>query len=151
MAEPQLKTKARILVVDDEPNARSGLEKLLRQDGYEVDVADDGATALMIAGDRPPDLVVTDLKMPRMDGIELLKHLRAQDVDMPVLMVTAFGDVASAVKAMRAGAETTSPSRWTSTRSRCRSSARSRAAISRSRRRTCAVSSASATARASRA
>jgi two-component system, NtrC family, response regulator HydG len=105
MAETKLKTKARILVVDDEPNARSGLEKLLRQDGYEVDVADDGATALLIAGDRPPDLVVTDLKMPRMDGVELLKRLRAQDVDMPVLMVTAFGDVASAVKAMRAGAE----------------------------------------------
>ncbi len=105
MAETKLKNKARILVVDDEPNARSGLEKLLRQDGYEVDVADDGATALIIAGDRPPDLVVTDLKMPRMDGVELLKRLRAQDVDMPVLMVTAFGDVASAVKAMRAGAE----------------------------------------------
>ncbi len=105
MAETKLKTKARILVVDDEPNARSGLEKLLRQDGYEVDVADDGVAALAIAGDRPPDLVVTDLKMPRMDGVELLKHLRAQDVDLPVLMVTAFGDVSSAVKAMRAGAE----------------------------------------------
>jgi two-component system, NtrC family, response regulator HydG len=105
MAETRLKTKARILVVDDEPHARSGLEKLLRQDGYEVDVADDGLAALAIAGDRPPDLVVTDLKMPRMDGVELLKRLRAQDVDLPVLMVTAFGDVASAVKAMRAGAE----------------------------------------------
>ena len=105
MADTKLKTKARILVVDDEPNARSGLEKLLRQDGYEVDVADDGAAALVIAGDRPPDLVVTDLKMPRMDGVELLKRLRAQDVDLPVIMVTAFGDVGSAVMAMRAGAE----------------------------------------------
>jgi two-component system response regulator HydG len=105
MADTKLKTKARILVVDDEPNARSGLEKLLRQDGYEVDVADDGATALIVAGDRPPDLVVTDLKMPRMDGVELLKRLRAQDVDLPVIMVTAFGDVGSAVMAMRAGAE----------------------------------------------
>jgi two-component system response regulator HydG len=105
MADTKLKTKARILVVDDEPNARSGLEKLLRQDGYEVDVADDGAAALVIAGDRPPDLVVTDLKMPRMDGVELLKRLRAQDVDLPVIMVTAFGDVGSAVTAMRAGAE----------------------------------------------
>ena len=105
MADTKMKTKARILVVDDEPNARSGLEKLLRQDGYEVDVADDGAAALVIAGDRPPDLVVTDLKMPRMDGLELLKRLRAQDVDLPVIMVTAFGDVGSAVTAMRAGAE----------------------------------------------
>jgi two-component system response regulator HydG len=105
MADTKLKTKARILVVDDEPNARAGLEKLLRQDGYEVDVADDGAAALVIAGDRPPDLVVTDLKMPRMDGLELLKRLRAQDIDLPVIMVTAFGDVTSAVTAMRAGAE----------------------------------------------
>ncbi|MEP7121550.1 MAG: sigma-54 dependent transcriptional regulator [Byssovorax sp.] len=105
MADIKLKTKARILVVDDEPNARAGLEKLLRQDGYEVDVADDGAAALVIAGDRPPDLVVTDLKMPRMDGVELLKRLRAQDVDLPVIMVTAFSEVTSAVTAMRAGAE----------------------------------------------
>ena len=105
MADTKLKTKARILVVDDEPNARAGLEKLLRQDGYDVDVADDGAAALVVAGDRPPDLVVTDLKMPRMDGVELLKRLRAQDVDLPVIMVTAFSDVTSAVMAMRAGAE----------------------------------------------
>ncbi len=105
MADLKLKTKARILVVDDEPNARSGLEKLLRQDGYEVDVADDGAAALALAGDRPPDLVVTDLKMPRMDGVELLKRLRAQDVDLPVIVVTAFSDVTSAVTAMRAGAD----------------------------------------------
>ena len=105
MADTKLKSKARILVVDDEPNARTGLEKLLRQDGYEVDVADDGAAALVVAADRPPDLVVTDLKMPRMDGVELLKRLRAQDIDLPVIMVTAFSDVTSAVMAMRAGAE----------------------------------------------
>jgi two-component system response regulator HydG len=105
MADTKLKFKARILVVDDEPNARTGLEKLLRQDGYDVDVADDGAAALVVAGDRPPDLVVTDLKMPRMDGVELLKRLRAQDIDLPVIMVTAFSDVTSAVTAMRAGAD----------------------------------------------
>ena len=105
MADTKLKTKARILVVDDEPNARAGLEKLLRQDGYDVDVADDGAAALVVASERPPDLVVTDLKMPRMDGVELLKRLRAQDVDLPVIMVTAFSEVSSAVMAMRAGAE----------------------------------------------
>jgi len=105
MAEPKGKPKARVLVVDDEPSARGGLEKLLRQEGYEVDTAAEGAIALGIASERPPDVVVTDLKMPRMDGIELLGKLREQDIEMPVIVVTAFGDVASAVAAMRAGAE----------------------------------------------
>ena len=99
------KQNARILVVDDEASARSGLEKLLRQEGYTVDAAADGPSALEIAADRPPDLVVTDLKMPGMDGVELLQRLRVQDPDLPVLVVTAFGDVGSAVNAMRAGAE----------------------------------------------
>ena len=99
------KAKARVLVVDDEPSARSGLEKLLRQEGYDVDVAPDGATALAIAAEHPPDVAVTDLKMPGMDGVELLSRLRRQDAELPVLVVTAFGDVSSAVGAMRAGAD----------------------------------------------
>src|SRR5271170_5467530 len=99
------KAKARVLVVDDEPSARSGLEKLLRQDGYTVDVAGDGAAALAIAAERPPDVALTDLKMPGMDGVELLTKLREQDAALPVLVVTAFGDVTSAVRAMRAGAD----------------------------------------------
>ncbi|WP_437950648.1 sigma-54 dependent transcriptional regulator [Sorangium sp. So ce296] len=96
---------ARVLVVDDEASARSGLEKLLRQEGYAVDAAADGAAALEIAAERPPDVVVTDLKMPRMDGVTLLGKLREQDPALPVIVVTAFGDVSSAVQAMRAGAE----------------------------------------------
>ncbi|AUX35400.1 MULTISPECIES: sigma-54 dependent transcriptional regulator [Sorangium] len=96
---------ARVLVVDDEASARSGLEKLLRQEGYVVDAAADGAAALEIAAERPPDVVVTDLKMPKMDGVTLLGKLRAQDPALPVIVVTAFGDVSSAVQAMRAGAE----------------------------------------------
>ena len=99
------KSKGRLLVVDDEPSARSGLEKLLRQEGYLVDAAADGPSALEIAADRPPDVVITDLKMPGMDGVELLTRLHEQDADLPVLVVTAFGDVNSAVTAMRAGAD----------------------------------------------
>ncbi|XXT16419.1 sigma-54 dependent transcriptional regulator [Sorangium sp. So ce429] len=96
---------SRVLVVDDEASARSGLEKLLRQEGYAVDAAGDGVEALEIAAERPPDVVVTDLKMPKMDGVALLGKLREQDPALPVIVVTAFGDVSSAVQAMRAGAE----------------------------------------------
>ncbi|XYH94544.1 sigma-54-dependent transcriptional regulator [Sorangium sp. So ce1128] len=96
---------SRVLVVDDEASARSGLEKLLRQEGYAVDAAGDGVEALEVAAERPPDVVVTDLKMPKMDGVALLGKLREQDPTLPVIVVTAFGDVSSAVQAMRAGAE----------------------------------------------
>jgi len=98
------KSEIRVLVVDDEASARSGLEKLLRQEGYEVESASDGENALSLVSDRPPDVVVTDLKMPRMDGMQLLAKLREQNAEIPVIVVTAFGDVASAVGAMRAGA-----------------------------------------------
>ncbi len=97
-------SKARILVVDDEASARSGLEKLLTQSGYDVDTAKDGVEALERVAERSPDLVVTDLRMPNMDGMALLAKLREQDRDLPVLVATAFGDVSSAVDAMRAGA-----------------------------------------------
>jgi two-component system response regulator HydG len=102
--DAEQKPKARVLVVDDEPSARSGLEKLLQQEGYTVDVAADGMGALAIAAEHPPDIAITDLKMPKMDGVALLTKLREQDSDLPVLVVTAFGDVGSAVSAMRAGA-----------------------------------------------
>jgi two-component system response regulator HydG len=102
--KPAEKAAIRVLVVDDEASARSGLEKLLRQEGYAVESASDGVSALAVAADKPPDVVVTDLKMPRMDGMQLLTKLREQDAEVPVIVVTAFGDVASAVGAMRAGA-----------------------------------------------
>jgi len=98
------KEKTRILVVDDEASARSGLEKLLRQEGYAVDVASDGAAALEVVADHPIDVVVSDLKMPGMDGVELMKRLHEKHRDLPVIVVTAFGDITSAVGAMRGGA-----------------------------------------------
>jgi len=97
--------KARILVVDDEPSARNGLERLLLQEGFVVRSEADGAAALRCAADFAPDVVVTDLRMPQMDGMELLRHLREQDRDLPVIVATAFGEVATAVAAMRAGAD----------------------------------------------
>ncbi len=94
----------RVLVVDDEASARSGIEKLLRQSGYVVDTAKDGKEALTLVAENSPEVVLTDLKMPQMDGMTLLAKLRESDRDLPVIVATAFGDVTSAVAAMRAGA-----------------------------------------------
>jgi two-component system, NtrC family, response regulator HydG len=97
--------KGRILVVDDEPSSRAGLDKVLGQEGYAVDAVDGGPRALEVAAERPPDVVVTDLKMAGMDGIELMGKLHELYPGLPVIVATAFGDVGSAVVAMRAGAE----------------------------------------------
>ena len=97
--------KARVLVVDDDPSTVSALETLLRQAGYEVRSAEDGLQALERFADSASDVVVTDVNMPKMSGIELLKNLRKQDPALPVIVCTASDDVATAVEAMRAGAE----------------------------------------------
>ena len=101
--EPEAR-RDRILVVDDEPSARTGLEKLLASEGYRVWSAEDGESALLLIDEIAPDIVVTDLKMPGMDGLALLERIRARDHALPVIVVTAFGDVTSAVAAMRRGA-----------------------------------------------
>ena len=97
--------KRRILVVDDEASARSGLERLLQQESFSVKTAENGAEALKIAAEFAPDVVVTDLHMPEMDGIELLTRLRAQDYSLPVIVATASADVSAAVRAVRGGAD----------------------------------------------
>jgi two-component system response regulator HydG len=97
--------KARVLVVDDDPDARAVLEKLLRQEGYEVELAEDGEAALERVQERAPDVVVTDLNMPRMDGMTLLGHIREISKELPVIVVTSAQDMAPAIKAMRLGAE----------------------------------------------
>jgi len=81
-SERRTQSKVRVLVVDDEAAARTGLEKLLHQESYNVDLAEDGKSALRIAAEHPPDVVVTDLNMPGMDGVELLLKLREQDREL---------------------------------------------------------------------
>jgi two-component system, NtrC family, response regulator HydG len=97
--------KTRILVVDDEATARNGLAKLLQQEGYEVDTAGDGVEALAAVSEQAPGLIISDLKMPNMDGMELLKQLNERGIAIPTIVATAFGEVSTAVAAMRAGAE----------------------------------------------
>jgi two-component system response regulator HydG len=99
------KPPVHVLIVDDEPAARSGLSRLLVGEGYSVETADGGAAALELASARPPDLVVTDLKMPGMDGLTFLAKLHEHNREIPVIVATALADLGSAVTAMRAGAD----------------------------------------------
>jgi DNA-binding NtrC family response regulator len=96
--------KGRVLVVDDEADARTALSELLRAEGYVVETAADGFKALGKLQEFAPDLVLTDLRMPGMHGIELLRKLRADDEERVVLVMTAFGGRDSAVAALREGA-----------------------------------------------
>ncbi len=95
---------SRVLVADDEPNARRILEILLRKLGCEVFSAADGKAALEILHETPMDLLITDLNMPGMSGLELLAAIRQDGHTFPVIVVTAYGTVDNAVAAMKLGA-----------------------------------------------
>ncbi|HET7752412.1 MAG TPA: sigma-54 dependent transcriptional regulator [Anaeromyxobacteraceae bacterium] len=98
--------KERILVVDDEQNARVALRELLTDEGYEVEEAADGEEALQRLATFAPAAVLADVRMPRMDGITLLRQAREQaGSDAVFVMMTAFASIEAAVEAMRAGAE----------------------------------------------
>ena len=94
----------RVLVVDDEESLRRVTQLRLQAVGYHVDSVADGFQALDLLAKEPYDLVLTDLKMPGMNGIELLKHVHEHYPDVIVIVVTAFGTVESAVEAVKAGA-----------------------------------------------
>jgi len=94
----------RILVVDDDPEIVSFVQRGLAYEGYRVDTAADGKEALTKAHDREPDLVVLDIMMPGIDGIEVAKRLR-QGGDIPILMLTAKGTVADRVTGLESGAD----------------------------------------------
>ncbi|MFB4320391.1 response regulator transcription factor [Actinomadura sp. 21ATH] len=96
---------ARILVVDDEPAVRESLTSSLEFEGYRVGAAADGALALESVERDPPDLVVLDVLMPRMDGLTTCRRLRAQGATMPVLMLTARDMVGDRVTGLDAGAD----------------------------------------------
>ena len=95
-----------ILVVDDEPNYQIVLSELLRDEGYEVFTADSGTAALPIVRDTDLDLVLSDMKMPGMDGIEFMRKIKEFNKELPVILITAFAEVEKAVEAMHLGAFT---------------------------------------------
>jgi two-component system response regulator MprA len=95
----------RILVVDDEPAVREAVERALRLDGYDVQLASDGGEALERLDERAPDAVVLDVLMPRVDGLELCRRMRLRGDRTPVLMLTARDAVRDRVAGLDAGAD----------------------------------------------
>ena len=95
---------ARILIVDDEPDMLENCSRILSRQGYACLTAENGHAALAILEREHPDLLLTDLKMPEMDGMALLQHAHATDPALPVIMITGFASIESAVAAVREGA-----------------------------------------------
>ena len=98
-------TRPRVLVVDDDKAVRESLRRSLEFNGYDVSLAADGAEALATLGTPHPDVVVMDVMMPRLDGIETTRALRATGNDVPVLVLTARDAVGDRVEGLDAGAD----------------------------------------------
>ena len=98
-------SKGRVLIVDDEANARSALAELMDDAGYSVSTAADGRTALLQMEQIDPDVVLTDLKMPGMDGLSLIERGRPMSPHTTFIVMTAFATIDTAVKAIKLGAE----------------------------------------------
>ena len=95
----------RTLVIDDDPAITSVLKRGLSYEGFAVDTAASGQEGLRIARDQPPDLVVLDVMMPEMDGLEVLQRLRSADAQLPVLLLTGRDGPADEVKGLESGAD----------------------------------------------
>ena len=94
----------KILIVDDETEMRIALETTLKREGYDLTLAENGKQALERLNENTFDLLLTDVKMPKMNGIELLKILKQQSPKTAAIMMTAYGDIDNAVETMKAGA-----------------------------------------------
>ncbi|PIE05268.1 MAG: DNA-binding response regulator, partial [Sorangium cellulosum] len=99
-----LPSKDQVLVVDDEANIRRVLSAQLAREGYEVHTAQDGEEALSMLREHHIDLVITDLRMPKLDGMALLRQALVLDANLPVVLLTAHGTVDNAVEALKTGA-----------------------------------------------
>ncbi len=96
---------ARILAIDDDAAVTSLLKRGLSYEGFTVETASSGEDGLLLARDHPPDLVILDIMMPGLDGLEVLRRLRAADATLPVLMLTAKDAPADQVQGLEAGAD----------------------------------------------
>lgn len=99
-----MKTRYRILIVDDEDNVRRMLTTAFSLQGHETHCASNGEEALQRFADATPDVVLMDIRMPEMNGIDALKVMRTQQPRIPVILMTAYAEVETAVEALRSGA-----------------------------------------------
>ena len=95
---------ANILIIDDEQAIRKTLTEILRYEGYKIDEAADGEEGLRKFSDTAYDLVLCDVKMPKMDGIEFLEKSRAINSDVPIIVISGHGNIETAVEAVKKGA-----------------------------------------------
>ncbi|MFL5319033.1 MAG: sigma-54-dependent transcriptional regulator, partial [Myxococcaceae bacterium] len=95
---------SKVLVVEDEPNLRKVLAAMLRRTGYDVTVAENGEVAIAEFEKNGADIVVTDMVMPKVGGLDVLRHMNIEAPDVPVIIITAHGTVDSAVEAIKSGA-----------------------------------------------
>src|SRR5262245_39473723 len=94
----------RVLVVDDEENLRLVLKTFLKRQGYQIEVADNGEVALDMVESFGPDFIITDVRMPKMGGLDLLSTLKAKGNEATVIVMSAYGNIDLAIEAMQAGA-----------------------------------------------
>ena len=104
ICRPSKVTIMRLLVIDDERSIRNSLKEILMDEGYEVDVAEDGATGCAMAEKEKYNAIFCDIKMPNMDGIEVLDKLNEDGVDSAVIMISGHGDIDTAVECIKKGA-----------------------------------------------
>src|SRR4051812_6374486 len=102
--DPSAANRVRVLVVDDDAGVRDVLRAVLVEEHYDVFVADSAESALEVARDLAPDIVISDMKMPGHDGVWLLEALQRDYPDIGVVMLTGFGDTETAVECLRRGA-----------------------------------------------
>ena len=98
-------SRGRILIVDDEANARAALSEILHDEGYQTETAADGFKALRKLEEFQPDVILTDVKMPGLDGIAFMDKARAAAPTAVFIVMTAFGTISSAVAAVKKGAD----------------------------------------------
>lgn len=101
---PKNERYMKILIIDDERAIRNSLKEILGDEGYDVDVAEDGAAALQMVEKEKYNVIFCDIKMPNMDGIEVLSRIQSQGIDSAVVMISGHGDIETAVECIKKGA-----------------------------------------------
>lgn len=104
---PEVMKLRKVLIIEDESNLVLGLRDSCEYEGYEVSVAVDGEEGILKACDEKPDIILLDIMLPKMSGLDVCRHLRSRGVDIPIIMLTARGQEIDKVVGLEAGASIT--------------------------------------------